>query len=347
MAAMRIALVSPYSVGPMRGNITTVRRIARSLAEAGAEVAVLPIDAMTFEEMQGRLSTFSPQIIHGFHALYCGETARRLAASRSIPFVMTLTGSDITDVAMREHPDTLSALQAAARIICFDASIAATVGRHFPASAGRLCVIPQGVSPLPLTGGPGFGLPPQKLVLLLPAALRPVKNVEFAVRALSRIPAVGRPVMLVIAGGGIDPLYTAGIRQLIAGNPSVAWLGEVAYGRMGDLYSRADVVLNCSHFEGMPNSLMEAMALGRPVLAADIPGNSLLVRHNETGLLYRDAAEFIELVMRLRDEAALRERLGACAVRFVHENFLPRREAEHYLRMYEDVLQGRAAPCMT
>ena len=325
----------------MRGNITTVRRIARSLAEAGAEVAVLPVDAMTFDEMKGRLSAFSPQIIHGFHALYCGEIARCLALSRSIPFAMTLTGSDITDVAMREHPATLSTLQAAARIICFDESIAATVGHHFPASAGRICVIPQGVSPLPLTGAPDFGRPPQKLVLLLPAALRPVKNVEFAVRALPRIPVGGQPVMLAIAGGEIDPLYTAGIRRMIAGNPSVEWLGEVAYERMGDLYSRADVVLNCSRFEGMPNSLMEAMDLGRPVLAADIHGNSLLVRHNETGLLYRDEAEFIELVVRLRDEPALRERLGACAVRFVHENFSPGREAERYLGMYEDVLRGR------
>jgi glycosyltransferase involved in cell wall biosynthesis len=330
----------------MRGNITTVRRIARSLAEAGAEVVVLPVDAMPFDEMEGRLAAFSPHVIHGFHALYCGTTARRLALSLSIPFVMTLTGSDINDSAMREHPATLSILQAAAGIVCFDASIAATVCRHFPASADRLCIIPQGASPLPLTGDFDFGLPPDKLILLLPAALRPVKNVEFPIRVLSAIPVGGKPVMLVIAGGEIDPHYTAGIRRMIAGNPSVAWLGEVAYERMGDLYTRADVVLNCSYFEGMPNSLLEAMALGRAVLAADIPGNSLLVRHNETGLLYRDEAEFIELLVRLKGEAALRERLGAGAARFVREDFPPQREAQRYMALYEDVLQGRVAHCL-
>ena len=344
MAVMRIALVSPYSVGPMRGNITTVKRIARSLGEAGADVAVLPVDAMTFDEMKGRLSAFSPHVIHGFHALNCGDTARLLASSLSLPFVMTLTGSDINDSAMREDPATLRTLTAAARIVCFDTSIAATVRRYFPDCADRLCVIPQGVSPLPLTGDHGFGLPPDAQVLLLPAALRPVKNVEFPVRALSGLLAGSSPVLLVIAGGEIDPHYAAAIRRLVAGNPSVAWLGEVAYERMGDLYTRADVVLNCSRFEGMPNSLMEAMALGRAVLAADIPGNSLLVRHDETGLLYRDESEFIELVVRLQGDAALRERLGTGAARFVRDNFPPLREAERYLTLYRELLQGAGSP---
>jgi L-malate glycosyltransferase len=347
MAVMRIALVSPYSVGPMRGNITTVRRIARSLGEAGADVAVLPVDAMSFDEMKERLSAFSPHVIHGFHALCCGDTARRLGLSLSLPFVITLTGSDVNDPVMREDPATLGTLTAAARIVCFDTSIAVTVRHHFPDSADRLCVIPQGVSPLRLTGDHDFGLPPDAQVLLLPAALRPVKNVEFAVRALSGLLAGSNPALLVIAGGEIDPRYAATIRGLIAGNHSVAWLGEVAYERMGDLYTRADVVLNCSRFEGMPNSLMEAMALGRPVLAVDIPGNSLLVRHNETGLLYRDESEFIELVLRLLGDVALRERLGTGAARFVRENFPPHREAENYLALYQDVLQDRAYPGVT
>jgi glycosyltransferase involved in cell wall biosynthesis len=324
----------------MRGNITTVKRIARSLGTVGAEVVVLPVDAMSFDEMKGRLSAFSPHVIHGFHARCCGDTARLLALSLSIPFVMTLTGSDINDPVMREDPATLGTLTAAARIVCFDTSIAVTVRHHFPDSADRLCVIPQGVSPLRLTGDHEFGLPPNAQVLLLPAALRPVKNVEFPVRALSGLLAGSNPVMLVIAGGEIDPHYAAGIRRLIAGNPSVARLGEVAYERMGDLYTRADVVLNCSRFEGMPNSLMEAMALGRAVLAADIPGNSLLVRHNETGLLYRDESEFIELVLRLLGDVALRERLGTSAARLVRDNFPPLREAERYMSLYRDVLQG-------
>jgi len=256
---------------------------------------------------------------------------------------MTLTGSDINDATMREDPATFSTLKTAAKIVCFDEAVAATVGLHFPAESVRLRIIPQGISPLPLSGDQEFGLPPDRPVLLLPAALRPVKNVEFPVRALPGILSGHAPVMLVIAGGEIDPHYAAGIRRLIAGNPFVSWLGEVAYERMGDLYTCADVVLNCSRFEGMPNSLMEAMALGRPVLAADIPGNSLLVRHNETGLLYRDESEFIELVLRLLGAPELRDRLGRGAARYVHDHYPLRREAESYLSLYQDVLQNAAA----
>ena len=42
MPAMRIALISPYSIAPQRGNITTVSRISRLLCQAGNEVLVLP-----------------------------------------------------------------------------------------------------------------------------------------------------------------------------------------------------------------------------------------------------------------------------------------------------------------
>jgi glycosyltransferase involved in cell wall biosynthesis len=328
----------------MRGNVTTVNRIAASLREAGAEIIVLPVDTLTIDDITAQLRSFAPQVIHGFHALFCGEISRNLSLALSIPFVITLTGSDINDTAMREHPATISALKAAAGIACFDTSIAATVCQHFPDTENRLYVVPQGVSPPPVTGTHDFGLPADRQLILLPAALRPVKNVDFPVRALSGLLTGNRPPMFVIAGGEIDRDYAAGIRQQISRIPSVVWLGEVPYEQMGDLYARADIVLNCSCFEGMPNSLMEAMVLGRTVLAADIPGNSLLVRNNETGLLYRNEPEFIELVNRLLDDNTLRERLGAAAASFVREHYQPHREAEGYLKLYQNVLKHGSSP---
>jgi glycosyltransferase involved in cell wall biosynthesis len=116
-------------------------------------------------------------------------------------------------------------------------------------------------------------------------------------------------------------------------------LGEVPYDQMGDLYTRADLVLNCSLFEGMPNSLMEAMALGRPVLARDIPGNHSLIRDGETGWLYQDEDDFRRQISLLVADADLRKQTGCRARDFVQSHFSPALEAERYLQLYNSLMQ--------
>ena len=58
--------------------------------------------------------------------------------------------------------------------------------------------------------------------------------------------------------------------------------------RLQEIYGEADLYVMTSDFEGMPNTLMEAMACGLPCISTDCPtGPSDLIRDGETGLLYR------------------------------------------------------------
>ena len=337
---MRVAIVSPYSVGPMRGNITTVRRIRRFLEQVGIETIVLPVDTMPASEMRQHVVSFAPDIIHGFHARYCGETTRQLANGLSRPYLITITGSDINDPALRDHPDTARAVAAAAAIACFDDQEAGTVATCFPDARERISVIPQGVEPPPITGQCPFEFPDNALVLLLPAALRPVKNVAFPISALPPLLGDNPALLLAIAGGVIDQGYAAAIGEMLSAAPWARWLGEVPYERMGDLYARADIVLNCSLFEGMPNSLLEAMALGRPVLAADIPGNRSLIRDGETGVMFRDETDFRRQLLRLANDPTLRASCGRNAREYVLTHLSPMRETEGYVSLYKTVLHG-------
>lgn len=331
---MRIAIISPYSSGPMRGNIITVRRIASSLEGLGVETIILPIDTMPVAEMECSLHTFAPDIIHAFHAGYCGEAACTLAERFGVPSVITITGSDINEPLFRERAGIHRTMAMAAAIVCFDDLVAAEVAGFFPDTTGRITVIPQGVIPLSVTLDAGCDIPEDAFMLLLPAALRAVKNIEFPLRALAPLVQENYKLLLVIAGGVIDQEYADTIREMLAGSPFATWLGEVPYERMGALYARADVVLNCSHNEGMSNSLLEGMALARPVLAADIPGNRSLVHDNETGWLYRDEAEFRGVVIRLMGDAALRAKVGRRASEYVQSDFSPRIEADRYIELY-------------
>ena len=337
---MRIAIISPYSVGPMRGNITTVRRIRRNLEKLGIEAIELPADTMTAAKMAQQLASFRPVAIHGFHARYCGDTARYLASRLDIPYLITITGSDINDPALRDHPDTARALASATAIACFDTPEAAVVTEYFPEAEKRTVLVPQGVEPLPVTGEPVIVFPDRALMLLLPAALRQVKNVEFPIMALRPIQDDHPNLALALAGGVIDQRYANSVLNLLGDAPFAKWLGEVPYERMGDLYAQADIVLNCSQFEGMPNCLLEAMALGRPVLAVDIPGNRSLVRDGETGLLFRDELEFRRQLLRLTADRNLRATCGRNGREFVLSHFSPAREAEGYLGIYQRMIHG-------
>ena len=337
---MRIAFIAPYSTGPMRGNITTVRRIASFVGQAGAETLILPRDTMTTAEIGQRLAAFSPDVIHGFHACHCGETACCQAELLDIPCVITITGSDVHDPLHRDDPATVRAMACAAAIVCFDEFVAADVVGHFPRTVDRIAVVPQGVEPLPVSGAVPAGIPDDAFVLLLPAALRPVKNIEFPLKALASVVHERFPLLLAIAGGAIDREYAVGIREMIEACPFATWLGEVPYERMGDFYARADLVLNCSTAEAMPNSLLEAMALGRPVLAAAIPGNRSLVQDGVTGWLYRGDAEFRAQVVRLAGDTRLRTAGGKRAREYVRSRFSPVLEAARYLELYRSLGGG-------
>lgn len=334
---MRIALISPFSRGPMRGNITTTQRLARFLARAGTATMNLAADALSVSDMERQLAEFRPDLIHGLHAGHCGSITRRLAGYLRKPYVITIVGSDINEQQMLNQPETSEAIGGAQAVVCFDDWDAALLARNFPHLGSMVAVIPQGVEPLDVLEGETFGLLQEHFVLLLPAALRPVKQAEFPLLALPQL-AQGLPnLRLVIAGGVIDHDYAATIRRMLCDVPFAQWLGEVPHDRMGSLYHRADLVLNCSRSESMPNSLLEAMALGRPVLAANIPGNRSLVQNGETGWLYDDEAGFRGLVLKLTGDAPLREQTGRHARERMMADFSPQAEAERYLSLYRKV----------
>lgn len=334
---MRIALISPYSIGPIRGNITTIERISRFLRQSGADVLVLPADTLSAAEMAQQLVSFSPQLVHGFHAHYCGGIAQHLAETFNLPLMITITGSDLHDPLLRNHSTTVRAIDAAQSVVCFGVGEAAKLVSYFPQSGERVAVIAQGVEVLPVAASDNFGIPDDAFVLLLPAAVRPVKQVEFPLMALKSLMHTFPLIRLILAGGVIDQDYAATIRTMLCDAPYATWLGEIPRKQMGALYARADVVLNCSFSESMSNTVLEAMALGRPLLVNDIPGNRMLISHRGTGLLYKDQESFLEGVVTLMNDADLCTNLGRRAGEYIHESYSPQHEAAEYMRLYRSL----------
>src|SRR5207248_7703187 len=79
----------------------------------------------------------------------------------------------------------------------------------------------------------------------------------------------------------------------------VEFCGQVERDRLRNLYSQADVVVLTSHSEGIPQTLMEAMAMERVVLAPAITGIPELISDSQTGFLYQQdsLADFLHKLL--------------------------------------------------
>lgn len=110
------------------------------------------------------------------------------------------------------------------------------------------------------------------------------------------------------------------------------WLpAEQARERMRNL----DILVHYSRWDAMPNAVLEAMALGLPVVASDIPGNRDAVRHGETGLLAKDMTQLLEHCQRLIDDPELRRRLGAAGRERIRRDFSRDRMLSELSALYE------------
>jgi glycosyltransferase involved in cell wall biosynthesis len=217
------------------------------------------------------------------------------------PFVVTLHGSGsagrFSDVELaRRRPRLVRwLLRPAEAVVCVSETVAAAVR----AAGIEAVVIPNGVR-VPDDVGP----PAQPPEVLYVGRLAPEKNVDVLVEALGDL-------NLVVAGDG--PL-----RDLV---PHA--LGAVPHADIERLLERASVVVAPCEREGFGLAAAEAMAFGRPVVAASGGALLELVTDGETGLLVppRDAGALREAVDLLLADPELRERLGRAARESAKERF--------------------------
>jgi glycosyltransferase involved in cell wall biosynthesis len=103
--------------------------------------------------------------------------------------------------------------------------------------------------------------------------------------------------------------------------PGITWAGHVS--DIGALWRNAHIAVLPSRREGLPKSLLEAAAAGRPMVATDAPGCRDVAIDGETGLLapVDDAPALAAALARLATDPALRQRFGANARRMAETRF--------------------------
>ncbi|HKZ07498.1 MAG TPA: glycosyltransferase [Methylomirabilota bacterium] len=333
MAAPRVALLSPVPLDSPRGNAVTVARIAGGLRARGLDVGVWEADA---PGLRDALVTEPPVLIHAFHAHRTGPLALAVARAAAIPLVVTLTGTDVSQDlrAGASRAAVLEVLNAAAAVVAFHGSVATEVEAAAPALRGRVRIVPQSAQ-LPADDGAAAPAITGEPCILFPAGIRPVKRPLLPLGPLDGVQRAHPGLRLWYAGPALDADEARRLEAALAGRLWARYLGALPHAAMPALLGAADIVLNCSLSEGgMANSVIEALSLGRAVLASDIPGNRSLIEHGVTGLLFDSEASLAEQARRLAGDPALRRRLGETGRRLVAARLGPAREIEGYLEVY-------------
>ena len=336
----RVALLAPFALPSIRGNAITIARVAGGLAGRGVPLRLWDLSVTPEARVEAEVEAYRPSLVHAFHAFRTGPLGLRLARRAEIPLVVTLTGTDANhDLFDAERAATVRrVLEGSARVTVFHPSIADRVAGALPDVRGRIVVIAQSVS---LEAGHAFDLdarwplPPSRVLFVFPAGIRPVKNPRLPLAPLDRLVARHPSVRLLYVGPALDAAEGEALLQALEGRPWARHVGSVPHSQMASLLEAADVVLNCSISEGgMANSVLEALAVGRAVLASDIEGNRSLVREGVTGLLFADVTEFETKAEALVRDPALRLRLGRAGRELVERAYPPAAELEGYLDVY-------------
>lgn len=338
-----IAILTPASAPAAQGNAVTVERIVRGLAERGVPARVWDLSTRSAPDVLDGVMAARPGLIHAFHAFRSGPLAHEAARRLAVPYVVTLTGTDANhDLDATDRGATVArVLTDAAAITVFDRSIASRVARALPGVAARVVTIPQAVrfaATEPFDLSASWVLPSDRLLVLFAGGIRAVKAPGLALRGLEAVAARHPRLRLAYAGPILERAEGEALLDALRTRPWARHLGAVPHVRMASLLAQADVVVNSSKSEGgMANSVLEAMALGRPVLASDIEGNRALVEHGVTGLLFATAEELAAQAERLVVDADLRERLGAAGRRRVAQAYPSHREADAYVTLYRSL----------
>jgi glycosyltransferase involved in cell wall biosynthesis len=187
-----------------------------------------------------------------------------------------------------------------------------------------------------------LGKPPGRFVIGAAGRLSPEKGFDVLIRSVDRLVKGGADAELLIVGEGDEkPRLESLIAELGAGE-HVHLLGYRP--DLRELYEAMDLFALSSLREGLPNVLLEAMALEVPVVATRIAGVPRLIREGENGLLVEagDAGGLTQALARLLGDEGLREdfrRAGRATIEAGHSF---ERRMRKVRALYDDLL-GREA----
>jgi glycosyltransferase involved in cell wall biosynthesis len=284
---------------------------------------------------------------HQYAPFFYGAASRWLRASP--PVLFTEHG--------RAHPDyprrkrmlaNRVLLRRCDRVVAVGEAVRQALIRNEGIAPGRVEVIYNGIPLQPFEARlttseraevrAGIGVEPDDLVVIQVARLDYLKDHATAIRTIERVAGRRPGARLVLVGDGPE---RGAIEDLV----QARGMGDLVrlLGRRTDiprLLAAADIVLLTSISEGIPLTLIEAMASGHPVVSTGVGGVAEVVIDGQTGLLApaSDDEALAGHILRLADDPGRRDRMGRSGRRRADELFSESRMHEAYQHIYKNMI---------
>jgi glycosyltransferase involved in cell wall biosynthesis len=190
-----------------------------------------------------------------------------------------------------------------------------------------------------------LGIPDGHQVVLSPRILQPLYRQHLIVQAMSQVVAARPNTCLLLTEYGADPEYRDAIRQQITElglQDNVRFCGSVPQAEMPAFYSLADMAVSVPSSDGLPQTLLEAMACGTPTILNDLSRYEEIVQHAQTAYFASATPDGIaQAVLELLGDSDMRERIARGGQTIVEREADIEEQAcrveEHYVQLVRSV----------
>ena len=291
---------------------------------------------------------WAPDAIH-LHSSWLWPVAKAMRDCTRSRVVYTVHSLDSSEAAAGEtllhgHVQR-EAIEGADAVVALCQEESHLIAGQFPASKDRLHIVGNGVS----TASGNRSAPARRnqdasVNILYAGRFATRKGVEDLFEAIPHVLNAGLDVQFVFAGGDSFSRGASGIEAAKAWLPpalnrherSVSFKGWLNQRELTRCYENADVLVVPSRYEPFGMVVVEGMAHGLAVVAANTGGPAELIRHGESGLLFKpgDAQDLASALRTLAHDSQLRQALGQEASNWVRSQWSWDRIVAELERLY-------------
>lgn len=232
------------------------------------------------------------------------------------------------------------------RIIAVSESVRDSLLNRFNLPAELVTVIPSGVDTEMDPAVPSPLEPGHVPVIGTAGPLEAVKGLPYFLGAARQILAVRRDVEFLVAGAGPEE---ANLRRLARELEIADKVTFVPYAqRFTDSLAATDIFCLPSLQQGLGTIMLEAMALGRPVIATGVGGVASVIRHGETGLIIppQNSGELARRVLELLEQPTRARAIGTRARQLVIDEYNVETMRARTVQLYRDVVAAEPQPAV-
>jgi len=330
---MRIAVITPSYPPSVGGNATTSSRIVDGIKSRKVKTIVFLPSQLKKQNNIKKLIRFKPDLIHAFHAYKSGIIGMDICKKLDIPLIVTITGTDVNvNLFQKDKKGKIKeVLEFAKSIVVFHKSMMEII----PHLKNKIKIIKQTVKLKHKYCNIRKKLKLRKndFIFFLPAALRPIKYGYFYIDEFVKLNKEYN-IKLIIAGPVLDDKFAKYFIKKIKKYDWIYYIPRIQHDEIKCVFEDVDAALNTSVSEGgMSNAVLEAMSVGKPVLASGIEGNISVIKDNYNGFIFGNKNEFYRKAESLILNRKLRRKLSRNGKILIKEKFHYKEEIKGYLSL--------------